>query len=65
MEQFSQYVYNHHCWFWWLLLLYVVATALFFTGCGYINTAAGALFGLVEGLLVASFASTVGATLVF
>ena len=46
-------------------LLYVVVTALSLPGAAILTLAAGALFGLVEGLLVASFASTVGATLAF
>ncbi|WP_165735600.1 bifunctional TVP38/TMEM64 family protein/FAD-dependent oxidoreductase [Pseudoalteromonas sp. C8] len=46
-------------------LLYVVVTALSLPGAAILTLAAGALFGLVEGLLVASFASTIGATLAF
>ncbi|MDA8939029.1 FAD-dependent oxidoreductase [Pseudoalteromonas marina] len=46
-------------------LLYVVVTALSLPGAAILTLAAGALFGLIEGLLVASFASTVGATLAF
>ncbi|WP_276754843.1 FAD-dependent oxidoreductase [Pseudoalteromonas marina] len=46
-------------------LLYVVVTALSLPGAAILTLASGALFGLVEGLLVASFASTVGATLAF
>ena len=36
-------------------LLYVVVTALSLPGAAILTLAAGALFGLVEGLLVASF----------
>lgn len=46
-------------------LLYVAVTALSLPGAAILTLAAGALFGLVEGLLVASFASTIGATLAF
>ena len=46
-------------------LLYVVVTALSLPGAAILTLAAGALFGLVEGLLVASFASTIGATFAF
>lgn len=46
-------------------LLYVVVTALSLPGAAILTLAAGALLGLVEGLLVASFASTIGATLAF
>jgi pyruvate/2-oxoglutarate dehydrogenase complex dihydrolipoamide dehydrogenase (E3) component/uncharacterized membrane protein YdjX (TVP38/TMEM64 family) len=46
-------------------LLYVVVTALSLPGAAILTLAAGALFGLAEGLLVASFASTIGATLAF
>ena len=46
-------------------LLYVVVTALSLPGAAILTLAAGALFGLVEGLLVVSFASTIGATLAF
>lgn len=66
MEQFSQYQEQSP-----LLviggffLLYIVVTALSLPGAAILTLAAGALFGLVEGLLVASFASTIGATLAF
>ena len=46
-------------------LLYVLVTALSLPGAAILTLAAGALFGLFEGLLVASFASTIGATLAF
>ncbi len=46
-------------------LLYVVVTALSLPGATILTLAAGALFGLIEGLLIASFASTVGATIAF
>ncbi|WP_300710011.1 bifunctional TVP38/TMEM64 family protein/FAD-dependent oxidoreductase [Limnohabitans sp.] len=46
-------------------LIYVLATALSFPGATIITLAGGAVFGLWQGLLIVSFASTVGATLAF
>jgi len=46
-------------------LLYIVVTALSLPGAAILTLAAGALFGLVQGLLVASFASSIGATIAF
>ncbi|MGO2966387.1 FAD-dependent oxidoreductase [Psychrobacter sp. AOP22-C1-22] len=46
-------------------LIYVVVTALSLPGAAILTLAAGALFGLLQGLLVASFASSIGATLAF
>ena len=46
-------------------LLYVLVTALSLPGAAILTLAAGALFGLAQGLLVASFASSIGATLAF
>lgn len=46
-------------------LLYVVVTALSLPGAAVMTLAAGALFGLWQGLLLVSFASTIGATLAF
>jgi len=46
-------------------LVYVLATALSFPGAVIITLAGGALFGLWQGLLLVSFASTIGATLAF
>ncbi len=45
--------------------VYVVATALSFPGAVIITLAGGAVFGLWWGLLLVSFASTLGATLAF
>ncbi|MBP9061749.1 MAG: VTT domain-containing protein, partial [Rhodoferax sp.] len=45
--------------------VYVVATALSFPGALVLTLAAGALFGLVMGTVIVSFASTIGATLAF
>lgn len=45
--------------------LYVAVTALSLPGAAIMTLAAGAIFGLWAGLLIVSFASTVGATLAF
>ncbi|MBH0030043.1 MULTISPECIES: bifunctional TVP38/TMEM64 family protein/FAD-dependent oxidoreductase [unclassified Pseudoalteromonas] len=66
MDQFSQYkAQSPLLIIGGFFLLYVVVTALSLPGAAILTLAAGALFGLVEGLLVASFASTIGATLAF
>lgn len=46
-------------------LLYVVVTALSLPAAAVLTVIAGALFGLLPGLLMVSFASSVGATLAF
>ena len=46
-------------------LAYVVVTAASFPGAAVMTLAAGALFGLVGGTILVSFASTIGATLAF
>ncbi|NVD45859.1 FAD-dependent oxidoreductase [Qipengyuania atrilutea] len=46
-------------------LVYVAATALSLPGAAILTLAAGYLFGLVVGVVVVSFASTIGATLAF
>ncbi|MFN4019766.1 MAG: FAD-dependent oxidoreductase [Erythrobacter sp.] len=46
-------------------LAYVVVTAASIPGAGIMTLAAGALFGVVLGTLIVSFASTIGATLAF
>lgn len=46
-------------------LLYVTATALALPAATVITLAGGALFGLFTGVIVVSFASTIGATLAF
>ena len=45
--------------------LYVAVTALSLPGAAIMTLAAGALFGLFEGLVLVSFASSIGATLAF
>jgi len=46
-------------------LIYVVSTALSLPGASILTLAGGALFGLVTGTIIVSFASTIGATLSF
>lgn len=46
-------------------LAYVVVTAASIPGAGIMSLAAGALFGLLGGTIIVSFASTIGATLAF
>ncbi len=46
-------------------LIYVLVTALSLPGAAILTLAAGALFGLVQGVLIASFASSIGATISF
>jgi pyruvate/2-oxoglutarate dehydrogenase complex dihydrolipoamide dehydrogenase (E3) component/uncharacterized membrane protein YdjX (TVP38/TMEM64 family) len=46
-------------------VLYVVVTALSLPGAAVMTVAAGALFDLLQGTLLVSFASTIGATLAF
>ena len=45
--------------------IYVISTALSLPGATVLTLAAGALFGLVTGTIIVSFASTIGATLAF
>ena len=45
--------------------LYVLVTALSLPGAALMTLAAGAFFGLIWGLVLVSFASTIGATLAF
>ena len=45
--------------------IYVLVTALSLPGAAILTLAGGALFGLFEGTLIISFASTIGATLAF
>ena len=45
------------------MLIYIVATALSLPGAAVLTLAGGALFGLLVGTIVISFASTAGATL--
>ena len=45
--------------------IYILVTALSLPGAAVMSLAGGALFGLVNGVIVVSFASTIGATLAF
>ncbi|AUC88571.1 pyridine nucleotide-disulfide oxidoreductase [Alteromonas sp. MB-3u-76] len=45
--------------------VYVAVTALSLPGAAILTLAAGALFGLFQGLVIVSFASSIGATLAF
>jgi uncharacterized membrane protein YdjX (TVP38/TMEM64 family) len=46
-------------------LIYVAVTALSIPGAAIMTLAGGALFGVLAGTLIVSFASTIGATLAF
>ncbi|TEW54975.1 pyridine nucleotide-disulfide oxidoreductase [Psychromonas sp. RZ22] len=46
-------------------LLYILVTALALPGAAILTLAAGALFGLLNGFVIVSFASSIGATLSF
>ncbi len=46
-------------------LLYVAVTALSLPGAAILTLAGGAVFGFITGLIIVSFASTIGATLAF
>lgn len=46
-------------------LIYVISTALSLPGATILTLAAGAIFGVLTGLIIVSFASTIGATLAF
>lgn len=45
--------------------IYIIVTALSFPGALILTLAGGAIFGLVQGLVLVSFASTIGATIAF
>ncbi|MGL5290960.1 MAG: FAD-dependent oxidoreductase [Vibrionaceae bacterium] len=45
--------------------IYVVVTALSLPGAAILTLAAGAIFGLLQGVVLVSFASSIGATLAF
>jgi len=46
-------------------LIYIAATAVSIPGAAILTLAAGAIFGVIAGTLIVSFASTIGATLAF
>ncbi len=45
------------------MVIYIIATSLSLPGAAVLTLAGGALFGLVTGTIIVSFASTIGATL--
>ncbi|HEY0856851.1 MAG TPA: FAD-dependent oxidoreductase [Albitalea sp.] len=47
------------------LVVYIVSVALSFPGATVLTLAAGAIFGLLAGTIIVSFASSIGATLAF
>ncbi|MEN8180258.1 MAG: pyridine nucleotide-disulfide oxidoreductase, partial [Pseudomonadota bacterium] len=47
------------------LLIYIAVTALSLPGAAIMTLTGGAIFGLLWGSLIVSFASTIGATLAF
>ena len=47
------------------MLIYIAVTALSLPGATIMTLAGGAVFGLLEGVIIISFASTIGATLAF
>ena len=49
----------------WFFLAYVVVTGLSFPGAAVMTLVAGAVFGLLWGTVIVSFASTLGATFAF
>ena len=49
----------------WGLVIYIGVTALSIPGAAVMTLAAGAVFGLMGGLVLVSFASTIGASLAF
>ncbi len=63
-EQINSYVTaNHVLSLALFFVIYVAVTALSIPGAALMTLVAGALFGLLEGLILVSFASTLGATL--
>lgn len=59
--------YQLHPWkvLWGFALIYIVSTALSLPGAVILTLAAGAVFGLWQGLILVSCASSIGATLAF
>ncbi len=47
------------------MLIYILVAALSLPGAGVMSLAGGALFGLLVGVIIVSFASSIGATLAF
>jgi pyruvate/2-oxoglutarate dehydrogenase complex dihydrolipoamide dehydrogenase (E3) component/uncharacterized membrane protein YdjX (TVP38/TMEM64 family) len=66
IEQFNQvYEANPAMVIGIFFLIYVTVTAVSLPGAAVMTIAAGALFGLLVGTIIVSFASTIGATLAF
>lgn len=59
------YLQNPKQFIFFFFISYVVATGFSIPGATILTLAAGAIFGLVKGFLIVSFASTIGATLAF
>lgn len=49
----------------WFFLIYILSTAISIPGASVLTLAGGAVFGFVWGVLLVSFASTIGASLAF
>jgi len=49
----------------WFFVVYIISTAVSIPGASILTLAAGAMFGLGWGLVLVSFASTIGASLAF
>lgn len=49
----------------WFFVVYIISTAVSIPGASILSLAAGAMFGLGWGLVLVSFASTIGASLAF
>jgi uncharacterized membrane protein YdjX (TVP38/TMEM64 family) len=64
-QQKFQNLYSHHRFMViaGYMVIYILVTSLSLPGAAVMTLAAGALFGLVMGTLIVSFASTIGATL--
>jgi uncharacterized membrane protein YdjX (TVP38/TMEM64 family) len=73
LDYFSQQkenIFNFHTQYPFLsagiyFVVYVIVTALSLPAAAVITLMAGAIFGLIEGVILVSFASTIGATLAF
>ena len=65
-EQFKDfYQHNQFQTILYYFIIYVATTALSIPGATVLTLLAGALFGFINGLIIVSFASTLGATLAF
>ena len=49
----------------WFFVFYIISTAISIPGASILTLAAGAIFGLFWGVILVSFASTIGASLAF